>query len=74
MSVALVRLDSVIDGEFYDNIIWPLVASRRRMAGHVRFLRGWSWGVLDRWARFHGGLTMPILLVWGRMTPSSRST
>jgi haloalkane dehalogenase len=54
-----------IDGEFRDGIVRPLVWSRRRAAGHVRFLRGWSWAVLDRWAEFHRRLTMPVLLVWG---------
>lgn len=54
-----------IDGEFRDNIIRPLVRSARRTAGHLRFLRGWSWAVLDRWREFHRRLDMPVLLVWG---------
>jgi pimeloyl-ACP methyl ester carboxylesterase len=55
----------LIDGEFRDYIIRPLVRSRRRIAGHLRFLRGWSWTVLDKWREFHARLTMPVLLLWG---------
>ncbi|HEX4612897.1 MAG TPA: alpha/beta hydrolase, partial [Urbifossiella sp.] len=54
-----------IDGEFRDGIVRPLVWSARRTAGHLRFLRGWSWAVLDRWEEFHPRLQMPVLLVWG---------
>lgn len=56
---------ALIDGEFRDHIIRPLVRSGRRAAGHLRFLRGWSWRVLDRWAEFHQRITAPVLLVWG---------
>ena len=54
-----------IGGEFRDNIVRPLVASKRRAAGHLRFLRGWSWDVLDRWADFHRQIERPVLLLWG---------
>lgn len=56
---------ALLDGEFRDHIVRPLARSAYRTAGHLRFLRGWSWRVLDRWADFHARLTMPVLLVWG---------
>jgi pimeloyl-ACP methyl ester carboxylesterase len=54
-----------IDDEFYEGIVRPLVRSGRRMAGHIRFLRGWSWPVLDRWHGFHRDIKAPVLLLWG---------
>ena len=54
-----------IDEEFYEGILRPLVRSRYRAAGHIRFLRGWSWAVLDRWREFHRKIEAPVLLIWG---------
>ncbi|MCE9565544.1 MAG: alpha/beta hydrolase [Planctomycetes bacterium] len=53
------------NNEFYDGIVWPLVRSGSRAAGHTRFLRGWSWDVLDRWRDFHRCIEAPVLLLWG---------
>ena len=55
----------LIDGEFRDHIIRPLVRSRYRARGHLRFLRGWSWRVLDHWREFHARIPAPVLLIWG---------
>lgn len=56
---------ALIDGEFRDHLVRPLVRSARRAEGHRRFLGGWSWRVLDRWREFHRRIAAPVLLIWG---------
>ena len=55
----------LIDGEFTEHIIQPLVRSSRRMEGHIRFLRGWDWRLLDGMKEKHAQISMPVLLIWG---------
>ena len=56
---------SLIKGEFYDDIIHPLVQHRGRMAGHIHFLRGWNWSLLDQMAEVHQQIRIPVRFIWG---------
>lgn len=55
----------LVDDVFYQHTIHPLVLSERRMDGQVRFLKGWSWGLLDRWEDYHRSINVPVRLIWG---------
>ena len=55
----------LIDGEFREHIVQPLVYSSYRMQGHMEFLLGWHWGLLDSMKQKHAQITMPVLLIWG---------
>ncbi len=60
----------LITGEFRELLVRPLVRSKRKMQGHVRFLNGWDFDLLDYFDRLHGGIDMPTLLVWGEDDPT----
>ncbi len=55
----------LLDGDFHDAFIAPLVASSRRIDGLSRYLLGIGWDVVDAMAQRHAELPMPVLLVWG---------
>jgi haloalkane dehalogenase len=61
---------SLIDGDFTEHIVRPLITSRRRMEGHNRFLRGWSWKLLDTMDVEHARIAIPVLMVWGKNDPT----
>jgi haloalkane dehalogenase len=61
---------NLIAGDFSRHIVQPLVASPRRMEGHIHFLRGWDWKLLDTMKQEHGKISMPVLLIWGEDDPT----
>ncbi len=61
---------SLIEGEFCETIVRPLIRSGRRMAGHNRFLRGWSWSLLDSMREMHAQIRIPVLMLWGADDPT----
>jgi len=56
---------SLIDGEFFDLFLAPLLASDRRIIGNTRYLRGIDWDLLDSMKQGHASITVPVLLIWG---------
>jgi haloalkane dehalogenase len=64
-----VNLD-LLDGDFHDCFVAPLLASRRRMQGSLRYLRGIGWDVVDGMRAVHGRLRMPVQLLWGTDDPT----
>ena len=60
----------LIEGEFHDYIITPLICSSYRMQGHINFSRGWDWNLVDAMKAKHAQITMPVLLVWGEDDPT----
>jgi haloalkane dehalogenase len=56
---------TLLDGEFTRLVIDPIIGSPRRMAGHIRSLRGIDWSVVDGLAETHQRIRIPVLLVWG---------
>jgi haloalkane dehalogenase len=61
---------ALIEGDFRDQFITPLVRSARRVDGMNRYLRGIGWDVVDGMAHRHAELHMPVLLVWGADDPT----
>jgi haloalkane dehalogenase len=60
---------SLIDGDFYDYTIRPLLASRRRVEGQIAYAKGINWARVDDLAQIHPTLPQAVLLVWGDKDP-----
>jgi haloalkane dehalogenase len=60
----------LIEGDFREHVIEPLIRSPRRRAGMRHYLLGAKWGPVDALARDHARLTMPVRLVWGADDPT----
>lgn len=60
----------LIDGEFHDHFVTPLIDSELRQDGMRRYLRGATWPPVDALARDHARLTMPVRLIWGLDDPT----
>lgn len=56
---------SLLDGEFQDLVIAPLLESPRLMDGQAAALCGIQWDVVDAMAANHAKLSMPVRLIWG---------
>jgi pimeloyl-ACP methyl ester carboxylesterase len=60
----------LLDGDFHEHVIRPIVESRQRMEGMARYLRGLTWGPVDALERDHARLGMPVQLLWGADDPT----
>jgi pimeloyl-ACP methyl ester carboxylesterase len=60
----------LIDGDFHEHVVVPLLRSPRRRDGMRRYLRGATWAPVDALARDHARLTMPVQLIWGADDPT----
>jgi len=60
----------LIDGDFHEHVVAPLLRSPKRMDGMRRYLRGAEWEPVDRLEREHARLTMPVELLWGADDPT----
>ncbi len=60
---------SLIDGEFKQLFVDPVLADSRRVSGLQHYLLGIDWAVVDGMAEEHRRLTMPTLLIWGENDP-----
>jgi pimeloyl-ACP methyl ester carboxylesterase len=54
-----------LDDDFHACFVAPLLASRRRVEGVMRYLRGIDWRLIDGLAARHRELRQGVLLVWG---------
>ncbi len=61
---------ALIDDDFRDHVIAPLLDSPRRMEGLRRYLLGAEWAPVDALAHEHARLRMPVELVWGADDPT----
>jgi haloalkane dehalogenase len=61
---------SLLDNEFHDFFIAPLVRDRARLAGQIRYLRGIDWEVVDSLATRHKDIAAETLFVWGEDDPT----
>lgn len=61
----------LIEGDFQQQFVAPLLDSPRRLEGMARYLRCLrDWAPVDRFARDHGRLAMPVRLIWGADDPT----
>ena len=60
----------LIDGEFAEHFLSPLVASRDRLSSMVRFLVSMKFERLDRFVELHARLSMPVAFLWGAADPT----
>jgi haloalkane dehalogenase len=60
----------LLDGEFHQHVVEPLLHSPLRMDGMRRYLRGATWEPVDALAHDHARLTMPVQLIWGADDPT----
>lgn len=60
----------LIEEDFYNLFLEPLVRDRRRMDGYGRYLRGFNWSENDAFATRHREIRCPVLLLWGREDPT----
>lgn len=60
----------LIDGEFTELFLSPLVASAERVAAMCQFLVQMKFARLDRFRELHGKLSMPVGFVWGADDPT----
>lgn len=60
----------LIDGEFTELFLDPLLSSSARLAALVRFLAGMKFARLDRFSELHRQLTMAVAFVWGAADPT----
>jgi pimeloyl-ACP methyl ester carboxylesterase len=61
---------NMIDGEFLQLFIAPILASPERIASLSQFLIQMKFQRLDQFAELHGKLTMPVGFVWGAADPT----
>ena len=60
----------LLDGEFHQYAVQPLLDSSRRLDGVLQYLSGITWSVLDALSENHRKIGAPTLLVWGEDDPT----
>jgi haloalkane dehalogenase len=60
----------LIDGEFTEHFVSPLLSSPDRLATMVRFLVSMKFDRLDHFRELHGKLSMPVAFLWGAADPT----
>jgi pimeloyl-ACP methyl ester carboxylesterase len=60
----------LIDGDFREHVVEPLVRSPLRRDGMRRYLIGAKWEAVDALERGHARLSMPVRLIWGADDPT----
>ncbi len=61
---------SLLEGDFREQFIVPLMQSSRRTEGAIRYLRGIDWKLIDHFAVDHQRITVPVQFIWGREDPT----
>jgi pimeloyl-ACP methyl ester carboxylesterase len=61
---------SLIEGDFHQQVVAPLLRSARRRDGMRRYLIGAKWPPIDALERDHARLAMPVRLIWGEGDPT----
>lgn len=61
---------NLLEGDFKQHIIAPLMQVARRTEGAIRYLRGIDWKLIDAFAAEHQRITIPVQFIWGREDPT----
>ncbi len=59
----------LIDGDFHQLFVQPMLDSEHVREGQIYRLRGIDWKVVDSLAKGHGQIQCPVLLIWGEEDP-----
>ena len=60
----------LIEGEFKEHFVTPLVRSPRRAQGYRRYLQGFNWKELDVLSTRHSSIRPQALFIWGQDDPT----
>lgn len=60
----------LLDGDFHEGIVRPLIEDPARLDGIIRYLRGIDWALVDEMATLHRQITSEVLLVWSTEDPT----
>jgi pimeloyl-ACP methyl ester carboxylesterase len=60
----------LLDGDFHEGSVAPLLGSPRRLEGARRYLAGIDWTLVDGLATRHREIAAPVLFVWGEDDPT----
>jgi pimeloyl-ACP methyl ester carboxylesterase len=60
----------LIEGDFHQQVVVPLLHSPRRREGMRRYLTGAKWPPIDALEQDHARLRMPVRLIWGADDPT----
>ena len=60
----------LIEGDFHEHVVEPLVRSPGRREGMRRYLRGATWEPVDAFEHDHARMAMPVRLIWGADDPT----
>ena len=60
----------LIDGEFRVRFIQPMVESKRKLEGQMRYLRGIDWKLIDGLKDEHRKISAPTFFIWGEDDPT----
>ncbi len=61
---------SLIDGEFRDSFVQPLVSEPLRLDGAIRSLQGIDWALVDALSRDHALIQSEVRFIWGAEDPT----
>jgi haloalkane dehalogenase len=61
---------TILEGEFHDSFVEPLIHVEARIDGAIRFLRQMKFTRLDEFKILHQQLAMPTLFIWGADDPT----
>ena len=59
----------LIDGEFHEQFVLPLINSATRTEGALHYLNGIDWSIVDSMERRHREMQQQVLLIWGADDP-----
>jgi pimeloyl-ACP methyl ester carboxylesterase len=61
---------SLLDGEFHEGFVRPMLASKRALDGQIRYLHGIDWALVDSFVTRHREIAARVLFVWGIDDPT----
>jgi len=61
---------ALIEGDFHEHVVVPLVRSAKRRDGMRRYLTGALWAPVDALECDHARLQMPVRMIWGVDDPT----
>jgi pimeloyl-ACP methyl ester carboxylesterase len=60
----------LLDGDFEDCFLTPVLRNRAYREGLRRYLRGFDWTIVDDFRYAHSAIDAPVLMIWGADDPT----